>query len=82
MNDKIDSWYLTLPLEKQRQIAKEDGYGDDLEAWQSEMQKSHDEAQAHIASLKTVSYDSLTPNKNLLKIDGNEKLILEIQYSK
>ncbi|KKW79038.1 hypothetical protein AAV96_09055 [Acinetobacter sp. AG1] len=56
---------LTLPLEKQRKIAKEDGYGDDLEAWQSEMQKSHDEAQAHIASLKTVSYDSLTPEQKL-----------------
>ncbi|MFW2160833.1 hypothetical protein ACG93T_05535 [Acinetobacter beijerinckii] len=51
---------LTLPIEKQRKIAKEDGYGDDLEAWQSEMQKSHDEAQAHIASLKTVQYDDLT----------------------
>lgn len=51
---------LTLPIEKQHKIAKEDGYGDDLEAWQSEMQKSHDEAQAHIASLKTVQYDDLT----------------------
>lgn len=51
---------LTLPIEKQRKIAKEDGYGDELEAWQSEMQKSHDEAQAHIASLKTVQYDDLT----------------------
>lgn len=50
---------LSLPLEKQREIAKEDGYGDDLEAWQSEMQKSHDEAQAHIASLKSVDYDDL-----------------------
>lgn len=51
---------LTLPLEKQRKIAKEDGYGDDLEAWQSEMQKSHDEAQVHISGLKTVQYDDLT----------------------
>ncbi|MBJ8441001.1 hypothetical protein [Acinetobacter junii] len=50
---------LSLPLEKQREIAKDDGYGDDLEAWQSEMQKSHDEAQAHIASLKSMRYDDL-----------------------
>lgn len=50
---------LSLPLEKQREIAKEDGYGDDLEAWQSEMKKSHDEAQAHIASLKSVHYEDL-----------------------
>ena len=56
---------LTLPLEKQRKIAKEDGYGDDLEAWQSEMQKSHDEAQAHIASLKTVKYEDLTSEQKL-----------------
>lgn len=51
---------LSLPLEKQREIAKEDGYGDDLEAWQAEIQKSHDEAQAHLASLKTVRYEDLT----------------------
>lgn len=56
---------LTLPLEKQQKIAKEDGYGDDLEAWQAEMQKSHDEAQAHIASLKTVKYDDLTSEQKL-----------------
>jgi hypothetical protein len=56
---------LSIPLEKQREIAKEDGYGDDLEAWQAEMQKSHNEAQAHIASLKTVRYEDLTNEQKL-----------------
>lgn len=54
---------LLLTAEKQRQIAKEDGFGNDVEAWRAAMQKSHEEAQAHVATLKTVSYYDLPPEE-------------------
>jgi hypothetical protein len=53
---------LQLPLEKQREIARRSGFAT-LEAWQEDVKKSHEEAQAHVATLKTVSYYDLPPDE-------------------
>ncbi len=56
---KVIESVLDLPLERQKEIAKRDGYGDDLEAWRTDVQRNHDEAQAHLASLRMVDYNDL-----------------------
>lgn len=60
---KVIESVLDLPLERQKEIAKRDGYGDDLEAWRTDVQRNHDEAQAHLASLRMVDYNDLTPEQ-------------------
>ena len=63
--DKYCGSVLDLPIEQQREIAKRDGYGDDLEAWRTDVQRNHDEAQAHLASLRMVDYNDLTPEQKV-----------------
>lgn len=60
---KVIESVLDLPLERQKEIAKRDGYGDDLEGWRTDVQRNHDEAQAHLASLRMVDYNDLTPEQ-------------------
>lgn len=62
---KVIESVLDLPLERQKEIAKRDGYGDDLEAWRTDVQRNHDEAQAHLASLRMVDYKDLTPEQKV-----------------
>ncbi|MCU4397373.1 hypothetical protein [Acinetobacter junii] len=62
---KVIESVLDLPLERQKEIAKRDGYGDDLEAWRTDVQRNHDEAQAHLASLRMVNYNDLTPEQKV-----------------
>lgn len=60
---KVIESVLDLPLERQKEIAKRDGYGDDLKAWRKDVQRNHDEAQAHLASLRMLDYNDLTPEQ-------------------
>jgi hypothetical protein len=62
---KVIESVLDLPLERQKEIAKRDGYGDDREAWRTDVQRNHDEAQAHLASLRMVDYNDLTPEQKV-----------------
>ncbi|MFW2034149.1 hypothetical protein [Acinetobacter junii] len=62
---KVIESVLDLPLERQKEIAKRDGYGDDLKAWRTDVQRNHDEAQAHLASLRMVDYNDLTPEQKV-----------------
>lgn len=51
---------LDLPITKQIEIAKRDGYAT-LDAWQKHTKKVLDDLKSHVATLKTVSYYDLPP---------------------
>ncbi|MEG2264127.1 MAG: hypothetical protein RSC68_07215 [Acinetobacter sp.] len=52
---------LDLPLERQKVIAKQDGFSD-VESWRTHVQAKLDACKKHDQSLKQVSYyDDLTP---------------------
>lgn len=54
---------LDLPLARQEQIAKEDGFLN-VEAWRAHVQAKLDAGKQHVESLKQVSYyDDLSPEQ-------------------
>ncbi|MDH0032018.1 MULTISPECIES: hypothetical protein [unclassified Acinetobacter] len=53
---------LDLPLERQKEIAKQDGFSD-VESWRAHVEKLLDASKKHVDSLKQVDYNNLTPEQ-------------------
>ncbi|WP_336982559.1 hypothetical protein [Acinetobacter modestus] len=65
---------LDLPLERQEQIAKEDGFLN-VEAWRAHVQAKLDAGKQHIEALKQVSYyDDLSTEEQAQYLRWGSKL--------